>query len=55
MYAWRHLLALIGYLVGAFDLALPVPNQTRGGWYTLTFDDSRVQVEHHDVLPDFPL
>jgi hypothetical protein len=47
--------ALVGYLFGAYDLDLPAYNTTRGGWYTLRFEASEVGVEHHDVLPGFPL
>ncbi len=47
--------AIVVYLTGLHDLELPAPNQTRGGWYTLVFDGQRVDILHHDVLPDFPL
>jgi broad specificity phosphatase PhoE len=47
--------SLIVYLIGALNLDLPAPNPTRGGWYTLVFEDQRVDVQHHDVLQDFPL
>jgi len=47
--------SLIVYLIGAYDLNLPAPNQGRGGWYTLALEGDRVEVQHHDILPDFPL
>ena len=47
--------SLIVYLISAFDLDLPAPNHTRGGWYTLVFEDTRVDVQHHEILQDFPL
>ncbi len=47
--------ALVVYLMGAYDLTVPPPNQTRGGWYTLAVQDDRITVEHHDVLSGFPL
>jgi broad specificity phosphatase PhoE len=47
--------ALVVYLIGDYRLELPAPNQTRGGWYTLRFSGQDVEVEHHDVLPGFPL
>ena len=46
--------ALIVYLIGAFELELPTPLDSRGGWYTLTLDGNRIDVEHHDKLPGFP-
>jgi len=47
--------SLIVYLIGAHGLELPAPNPTRGGWYTLRFQDGAVEALHHDVLPNFPL
>jgi len=46
--------ALIVYLIGAFELELPAPLDSRGGWYTLSLDGTRIDVEHHDRLPGFP-
>lgn len=46
--------ALIVYLMGAFELDVPAPNATRGGWYTLVLEGDGVHVRHHDVLPGFP-
>ena len=46
--------SLIVYLAAAYNLDLPAPNETRGGWYTLIFQGARVDVQHHDVIPDFP-
>ena len=46
--------ALIVYLMGAYELHVPAPNATRGGWYTLILEGDRVDVRHHDVLPGFP-
>ena len=45
---------LILYLVGALALDLPAPNDTRGGWYTVVFEGERIDVEHHEVLKNFP-
>src|SRR5688572_3918440 len=47
--------ALIVHLIGRYGLDLPPRNPSRGGWYTLRFQDDAVSVEHHDVLPGFPL
>ena len=47
--------SLIVYLLAAHNLELPGPNATRGGWYTLIFQGESIQVQHHDVLADFPL
>ncbi len=47
--------SLIVYLIGRYALDLRAPQATRGGWYTLTFGDRNPRVEHHAVLPDFPL
>lgn len=46
--------ALVVYLMGAYELNVPAPNQTRGGWYTLILEDDGIDVVHHDVLPGFP-
>jgi broad specificity phosphatase PhoE len=47
--------ALVVHLIGRYGLELPAPNATRGGWYTLRFQGERVSVDHHGVLPGFPL
>ncbi len=47
--------SLIVYLIAAQELDLPAPNQTRGGWYTLLLEGDRVDVQHHDIVPNFPL
>jgi broad specificity phosphatase PhoE len=47
--------AVVAYLDGAYDLGLPAPNSTRGGWYTIVLSGNAVEVHHHDVLPGFPL
>ena len=47
--------ALIAFLISANDLSLPPPHARRGGWYTIRADEANVRVEHHDVLPDFPI
>lgn len=47
--------ALIAFLSGANGLSLPPPHVRRGGWYSIRADEANVRVEHHDVLPDFPI
>jgi 8-oxo-dGTP diphosphatase len=47
--------ALIAFLTGSNGLSLPPPPARRGGWYTIRADEANVRVEHHDVLPDFPI
>jgi broad specificity phosphatase PhoE len=46
--------SLIVHLIGRYELDLPAPHSTRGGWYTLTLGEAALRVEHHAVLPDFP-
>lgn len=47
--------ALIAFLIGANGLSLPPLHVRRGGWYTIRADEANVRVEHHDVLPEFPI
>jgi 8-oxo-dGTP diphosphatase len=47
--------ALIAFLISANGLSLPPTHVRRGGWYTIRADEANVRVEHHDVLPDFPI
>jgi hypothetical protein len=46
--------AIVLFLNGAYELGVPAPNPTRGGWYTLTFDGDATEAHHHGVLPGFP-
>ena len=47
--------SLICYLIGSYDQNLPSRNKTRGGWYTLVLEGDSIDVQHHDILPNFPL
>lgn len=46
--------ALAAFLIGAYGLTLPPPDDRRGGWHTLRVADASVSVQHHEVLADFP-
>jgi 8-oxo-dGTP diphosphatase len=47
--------SLVMFVAGAYGLELPTPHPTRGGWYTLNLEGDAVSIEHHPVLPNFPL